>query len=395
MNPRSESRIAKARIVVLTGAYDDQYLRTRTDQPVVCVSAGKRLMLYRALAAATDAEIVLLSQQPRGRAKPQPLPACESKFDRFRQFFPAASGLRKVRFVTDMWRYVRHVARHVRENDILVLDNYEMPYVLAARFCRFLGKRNRVILEYEDGKHLIDRGFYLWLSQFAEWLGRPLVKAAILATPALSERLPEKTPFVIIPGLLRDDLSFNPLPNKGDPLGILYSGSLDYERGGPLLLEYLEAGSFPPNVVFHITGQGFFTDRLSALAKKFPGVVHFHGIVNQDELARIRGRCHYGLNLQSSINPISRVTYPSKTFDYLNAGLRVISTRAAGVPDVLGKVAMYLATEDVEGLSVAIRNAISSGESPSDLSCHIHSLDHLTFDGSVARLRKLLECLTQ
>jgi hypothetical protein len=356
----AENPTAKARIVILTGTYDDQYLRTRTDDPAISISAGKRVMLYRAIAEATGAEILLLSPQPKGRGRPCALPAGDSRFDRFAQRFSRASGLRKIRFFADILHYIRHVSKHVRDGDLLIFDNYELPYVLALRYCRLLGRKNRVVLEYEDGKHLIDKGFYLMLSRIAEWLGRPLVEAAILATPALAERLPHGTPTVTVPGILRDDLFFHPLPQPGEPVLFLYSGSIDYERGGPLLLDYLEAGRFPPNAVFHITGQGHFTDRIAALAAKHPGVIHFHGIVSQEELARIRSICHFGLNLQSAANPISRVTYPSKTFDYLNAGIRVISTRAAGVPEVLGRAAVYLQDECERGLAKVVNHICSN-----------------------------------
>ena len=381
------------RIVILSGAYDDQYLRTRDDNPDVCISAGKRQMLYRAIAEATGLELVLLSRHPRGRGRPKPLPACESRFDRFLQLFSRSSGVRKVRYFTDILYYIRHVAATVRDGDILIFDNYELPYILALRYCWLLGRKNPVILEYEDGKHLIDRGIYLVLARFAEWLGRPLVEAAILATPGLAARLPPATPKVVVPGILREDIAFNPLPRPGEPVRFLYSGSLDQERGGPLLLRYLEEGRFPANAVFHVTGQGNFAERLSDLAAKHPGVIHFHGLVNQDELSRIRAMCHYGLNLQSTANPISSVTYPSKTFDYLNAGLRVISTRAAGVPDVLGEGAVYLESEDLAGLGAAISQAAEFSHNPNDGSFQSTSLELLTFSGSVARLRVLFDTL--
>ncbi|MFM7181442.1 MAG: glycosyltransferase [Verrucomicrobiales bacterium] len=382
------------RIVILTGAYDDQYLRTRTDDPAICISAGKRVMLYRAFAEATGAELILVSPQPKGRGRPHALPAVESRFDRFAQRFSRSSGIRKIRYFADFWHYARHVARHVRDGDVLIFDNYELIYILALRYCRLLGRKNRVVLEYEDGKHLIDKGFYLMISRLAEWLGRPLVQAAILATPTLAERLPLGTPTTSVPGILRDDLVFHPLPRQGEPVLFLYSGSIDYERGGPLLLEYLEAGYFPPNAVFHITGQGHFTDRLAVLASKHPGVIHFHGIVSQEELARIRSICHFGLNLQSSANPISRVTYPSKTFDYLNAGIRVISTRAAGVPEVLGEGGIYLAAENLQGLKDAIQNAVNQRESERDQVCQQDALKRLTFRGSITRLQSLFGSLT-
>ena len=347
-------------LFVLTGAYDDQYLRTRKDRIHVCTSAGKRITLYRAIEQAAGKPVVLLSPQPRGDETPQSLPASTSRFGSQVQLFAKASGVRKIRFALDMLHYARHVASHTRSGDVFIVDNYELIYVLAIQYCRLLGRHNRIVLEYEDGKHLIDKGIWRRMSGLAEWLARPWLKGAILATPTLGERLPPEIPKVLVPGILREEIVFNPPPASGQPVAFLYSGSLDVERGGPLLLSYLEEGNFPADIQIHITGQGHFTDRLLAVQHRFPKIVHFHGTVSQQELARIRNLCHFGLNLQSSTHPISTVTYPSKTFDYLNAGLRVISTRAAGVTEVLAEAAVYLDEETPAALAAALKQASES-----------------------------------
>jgi hypothetical protein len=347
----------QAQIHILTCVYDDGYLATRRDNPVVCTSAGKRLVLHKALREASRCELSLLSPHPRGQSSPYPLPEQETTFGETRQFFSEASSRRKIRFLTDIVAYAKHVYRHTRDGDILIIDNYEIIYVIAAWYCRLRGRSNPIVLEYEDGKHLIDKGLWKLLSGLAEIIGRPLVRAAILATPKLAERLPKDIPNVVIPGIINDNLRYNLLPEPGEPIHFLYSGSLDYERGGPLLLDYLESGELAGNAVFHITGQGHFKLRLEALARKHPGNIHFHGCVSVEELEGIRSRCHFGLNLQTSSNPISEVTYPSKTFDYLNAGIRVISTRAAGIEMVLGDVAIYLDDETSANLALAINKA--------------------------------------
>jgi hypothetical protein len=347
----------QAQIHILTCVYDDGYLATRRDEPVVCTSAGKRILLHKAIREATGCELTLLSPHPRGRSSPYPLPEQESTFGKTRQLFSKTSSRRKIRFLTDIVAYAKHVYRHTRDGDILIIDNYEIIYLIAVWSCRLRGRRNPIVLEYEDGKHLIDKGIWKLLSGLAESMGRPLVRAAILATPKLVERLPEDIPSVVIPGILNDNIHFNPLPQPGEPIHFLYSGSLDYERGGPLLLDYLESGNFPRNAVFHITGQGHFKERLESLVRQHPGIVHFHGCVSVEELDDIRSHCHFGLNLQSSSNPISEVTYPSKTFDYLNAGLRVISTRTAEIEIVLGEVAIYLDDETPADLAAAINKA--------------------------------------
>lgn len=375
-------------LFILTGAYDDQYLRTRKDRVHVCTSAGKRITLYRAIEQAAGKPVVLLSPQPRGDETPQSLPANTSRFGSQVQLFAKASGVRKIRFALDMLYYARHVAKHTRSGDVFIVDNYELIYVLAIQYCRLLGRRNRIILEYEDGKHLIDKGIWRRMSGLAEWRARPWLEGAILATPTLGERLPPEIPKVLVPGILREEIVFNPPPAPGRPVAFLYSGSLDVERGGPLLLSYLEEGKFPSDFEIHITGQGHFTDRLLAVQHRFPKIVHFHGTVSQEELARIRSLCHFGLNLQSSSHPISTVTYPSKTFDYLNAGIRVISTKAAGVEDVLGNSAIYLKKDTIEGLEDAIlmalehiRKADESNVSP--------VMEEYSFDGTCIRLAPL------
>lgn len=372
-------------IFVLSGAYDDQYLKTRKDNPNLCTSAGKRIILYKAIEEAAGKPMVVLSPQPRGRGKAVSLPAASSRFGNQKQLFAKASGIRKIRFLLDFIHYARHVAKHSSTGDTLVIDNYELIYVVAVYYCRLLGRSNHIFLEYEDGKHLVDKGIWKWMSDLAERLGRPLIQGAILATPALGKRLPDSIPKICVPGILNSNIQFNSLPSLGQPVRFLYSGSLDYERGIPLLLDYLETGEFPANSHFHITGQGHFIDRLTALQERYPEVIHFHGSVSQEELLRIRGLSHYGLNLQSSKNPISEVTYPSKTFDYLNAGIRVISTRAAGVDEVLEESAIYLQQETPSALAETIQNVVTLSESKDQM----HTLERYFFTGTVDRIREI------
>jgi hypothetical protein len=378
------------RYIILTGVYDDHYLETRNDKPALCTSAGKRLMLYRAIAEAAGISPLLLSPQPRGRGKTIPLPAVQSQFGEFKQLFSRASGIRKVRYFVDMVRYIGHVYRYTRNGDILIFDNYELIYVLAIYGCRILGRTNRVLLEYEDGKHAIDRGYFKLVSALAEKIGRRLVQGAILATPPLGDRLPRHVPKIVIPGILRPDIVFNPLPSRDEPILFIYSGSLDVERGIPLLLNYLESSLMVENTVYHITGQGNYENRFLRLMERYPGKIYFHGCVSEQELERIRRLCYYGLNLQSSSNPISYVTYPSKTFDYLNAGIRVVSTKAAGVPEVLESNAIYLELEIISGLADAIIRAKFAAAFVESTVNNIF-LDTYTLEGTISRLKSLLQ----
>jgi glycosyltransferase involved in cell wall biosynthesis len=377
-------------ICILSGVHDDVYRSTRSDDPVLCTSAGKRKLLYQAIAEASGASPLILSPHPRGRGVPSALPETTSQFAGCRQIFARACGIRKVRYFIDFIHYARHVFRHTNRDSILIIDNYELIYLIAIYYCRMLGRRNPLLLDYEDGKHLIDKGIWRIMSGLAETLGKPLVKGALLATPNLASRLSGFIPKVVIPGILHDGIVFNPPPAPGEPVSILYSGSLDNERGIPLLIDYLEQGDLPPNVVFHITGQGMFSERLCELQKAHRYSIIFHATVSQERLAEIRSICHYGLNLQTSANPISDVTYPSKTFDYLNAGIRLISTRAAGAEKVLGETAIYLDEESPASLRRAILIAIDTLHSESSFDA-INLLNHYSYPGTVKRIKEMLD----
>jgi glycosyltransferase involved in cell wall biosynthesis len=378
-------------ICILSGVHDDVYRSTRSDDPVLCTSAGKRKLLYQAIAEASGASPLILSPHPRGRGVPSALPETTSQFAGCRQIFARACGIRKVRYFIDFIHYARHVFEHTNENSILIIDNYELIYVLAIYYARFRGRRNPVILEYEDGKHAIDKGYVKVISWFAEWLAKPLVKAALLATPTLAKRLPPETPIVLVPGILEKQVQLNPLPSDDSPVHFLYSGSLDVERGIPLLLEYLETCTLPSNTVFEITGQGKYVDRLTQLMNRHPGQIIYHGTVTSKILTEIRSRCHFGLNLQSSTNPISEVTYPSKTFDYFNAGLRVISTRAAGVDVILGEATYYLDEETPNAFAQALEKATSLNDETRGNALAALQIAY-SMEGTVKRIKAML-CL--
>lgn len=381
-------------VYILTGATDEQYRITRQDKPSVCTSAGKRHILYRAIQEASGSPVIILTPPPPATngKKPSPHAPAETRFGEFPQFISRAYAVRKLRYFLDIVDYARLVWNKTDDGSTLIFDNYELRSVVALHYLRLKGRRNPVVLEYEDGRHAIDRGLFWVFSMTAELLGRHLVDAAILAAPTLAHRLVREADYELVPGILKADRPA-PVPlRKDQPVRFLYSGSLDEERGLPLFIDYLESPNVHPHAEFHFTGKGIYQDHLLALVEKLPGRVFFHGIVSEAKLDALRGSSHYGVNLQRSGNPITEVTYPSKTFDYMNAGLRILTTKAAQVESILGDYALYMDEETVEGLAGGIRRAIEkadSHQSPEDSA----SMEAYTYRGTVERLKRLLEAV--
>jgi glycosyltransferase involved in cell wall biosynthesis len=374
---------------VLSGVVDDQYLRLRSDSPIACTSTGKREKLYSALAAALGTDPVILSPPPRGIGPSGKLEPVVTRFAGFEQRFSRSCGIPKLRMLLDMIDYAVFVMRQVPKRSLVIIDNYELIYVLPLLARRMLRTRDVVVLEYEDGKHLIDKGIYRWMSGLAELLGKRLLAGAILAAPGLGRRLPPGIPSVCVPGIAeRSDSSPAEVTCPKSNVGFLYSGSLDRERGLPLLLEYLRSELVDPRAEFHITGQGQYAPECRQVAGGSAGRVTFHGRLEAEKLAEVRSMCRYGINLQRGEDPISDVTYPSKTFDYFNGGLSLISTRAAGVPEVFRDSAIYLGTETAAGLAKAVDTACNVAFQPVELDHDL--LEHHSFPPTVAALRRLM-----
>jgi glycosyltransferase involved in cell wall biosynthesis len=350
------------RIVYLTSVFDPHYekLRGEKTESYILVASFRREIL-RCLELASGREVIVLSPPPKAteRRKPRWLPAVETLFATHRQFFCANWDVPKLRVPLSWFFYAGHVLRHVRSGDLVVIDNYEFVYVVAARLTS-LFRRVKFVLVYLDGKHLSDRSWQRVLSGLAETWGRPLLSGALLSTPFLGERLPEALPKELIPGFVPDKL---PLPPNA-PDGVvrfLYSGGVDRIRGVDLLLAALE---HLPEKGWHldITGHGALAEQVDRFARdpRWSGKMEYHHSVPAEAYQRIVASAHVGLNCQRVSDPISVGTLPSKVFTFLSAGLLVISSKAGAVEQLCRNACFYYEDDTAQSLAGAMKEVIAN-----------------------------------
>jgi hypothetical protein len=159
----------RRRIVCLSNIVDQHYHDLRREEVTRCLTTPYRSDLFHCLEMASGREVIVLSSPPKAaqRRTGKWLAPVETKFSTHRQLFSANWDAPKLRVPLAWIFYARHVLRHVRSDDLVVMDNYEFLYVLAARLVQIF-RRVRFILVYLDGKHLIDRGWDRILSGLAE-----------------------------------------------------------------------------------------------------------------------------------------------------------------------------------------------------------------------------------
>ena len=379
------------KIVCLSNVFDQNYHDLRGEKVARCLSGIKRQVLFQCLQKASGREIIVLSAPPKaeGRREPKWIPAVETRYAAHRQFFCANWDAPKLRAPLSWLFYARHVLRHTRSGDVVVIDNYEIIYIVAA-WCLKLFRRVTFILEYEDGKHLIDRSIWRLLSGLAETAGRPLLSGAILTHPALGRRLPSVLPTELVPGFVPETIpAYHDKP--GPEVRFLYSGTLDGPRGVDLLLE---AVKLLPAQGWHldITGYGPLAESISRFVSdaRWQGKLEYHQSLPPDAYERLLGACHVGLNCQRTSDPISGVTFPSKVFTYLSAGLVIISSRASEVDKICGKACLYFDEETPQSLTAAMNEAIADFAAICQRLDRTEVTQHYSVPATTVRLQKFL-----
>ena len=376
------------RIICLSNTFDQQYVNVRREEILAYFGIEKRRNLWRCLELASGRQLIVLSSPPKAskRRRARWLAPLETRFDQHPQFICANWDIPKLRVPLSWLFYAIHVVRYTRDGDIVLIDNYEIVYVIAA-WAAHLRRKVRFILDYEDGKHLIDKGIYFVLSRIAEALGRPLLSAAVVAAPALQKRLPRNLPVELAPGFYSSQFDPSQRDSSSDDLHFLYSGSLDKARGVDLLLAAVDL--LPPNGWrLHITGAGELEDQVREFARA--SNVCFHATLPSEPYERLLRKCHVGLNCQRVSDPISEVTFPSKVFSYLRSGLVVLSSRASDVPSICGDACFYYDDDTAETVAQSMKQIMENFATIKRQSAQgLTVMDQYSLSGTSARLREL------
>lgn len=383
-----------ARVVCLSNVYDQHYHELRGEEIARCLTLQKRRDLFRCLEQATGRKVVVLSAPPKAlrRSQGKWLQPVETLFSSHRQFFCANWDVPKLRIPLSWFFYARHVLRHTRSGDLVVIDNYEFIYIVAAWWLK-LFRQMTFILDYEDGKHLIDRSWSRVLSGVAEWAGRPLIRAALLAHPAMGSRLPPRVVTEVVPGFIPQKIhaiTRNPVSE----VHFLYSGSLDRVRGVDLILEALQ---FLPREGWRLelSGDGELRESVAKMAQnsEWRGHLTYHGVLSTEANNRLMATCHVGLNCQRKSDPVSDVTFPSKVFTYLASGLLVLSSQASAVEPLCGNACFYYAEESPQSLAAAMRAVMDNFSGIRRQLDMTGVSERYSIEATTSRVRQLLQTL--
>ena len=174
-------------------------------------------------------------------------------------------------------------------------------------------------------------------------------------------------------------------------LRLLYTGTLARSHGIDLLLKSIK---HLPKQGWHLTiaGRGPLAEEVIRAARDpaWQDKMTYLEPMPSDAFEQLLRANHVGLNCQRTSDPISAVTFPSKVFTYIAAGLVVISSRASNVTAICGDACQYFESEDPTALAQTIQNVMKNYTTLSQRLTNTETIQVYTLNRSVDRLQKLL-----
>lgn len=147
--------------------------------------------------------------------------------------------------------------------------------------------------------------------------------------------------------LLEGGIDLNRLPpfvekKKNSKNLFIFSGALTEYNG---ILPLIDAISNIPMITLNIYGSGDLINRVKEKCQQYPNIV-YKGVVSNQEMQQIQMSADFLISPRIIDDLISKVTFPSKIFEYLLSGVPVIATKLSCLTPEYDSFINYLSSND-------------------------------------------------
>jgi glycosyltransferase involved in cell wall biosynthesis len=308
--------------------------------------------------------------------------------------FDLPGGARPARILRRLWRAWR-AARKLRPD----LCQFHEPELVPVALLLKLGGARVVYDVHED--HLSTVAYSARRSggrstgfRLLESVARRTCDGFVAATPAIGKSFPAERTIAVLNYPLLDELVPRETNRRGD--GIVYVGSISRPRG---LHEMVEAIGRVQSPQARLALVGSFEDAgLQREAEALPGWqrVEFLGRLGREQLGDLLARSRVGLViLHPERNYV--VSYPTKLFEYMAAGLPVIVSDFPFFRELLEPIgcAVFVDPLDPAGLATAIDELLAEAEHAEEMGRRGAAtvVEHLNWEAEVRKLVDLYASL--
>lgn len=141
---------------------------------------------------------------------------------------------------------------------------------------------------------------------------------------------------------------------------IMYAGSLFEQYGIKLFLDAFRLIE-DPDLQLWIFGGGEMVESIEILAKE-DSRIKYMGFKSREEVFNYEKKAKLLINTRFSSDLYTKMSFPSKTFEYMASGTPYLTTKIDGIPDEYYSFLYTVENETSEGVKDSIKNIIEKSD---------------------------------
>ena len=170
--------------------------------------------------------------------------------------------------------------------------------------------------------------------------------------------------YIVMEGGCDSSIEISEQPDKTGEMNIVFSGRLIEYNGLNQLIDAMSIVE-ADNVFLDIYGSGPMEEKVKEAASA-NSRIRFFGFVDNKKMMDIQKRAWLLINPRPVNDPISKVTFPSKMFEYLVSGTPVLTTKLSCFSSEFDNLMFFCPSDSAKGIAEGINKLVRM--SPNELS---------------------------
>lgn len=184
-------------------------------------------------------------------------------------------------------------------------------------------------------------------------------KYVVLNKNVIKQYLPNKQYIVVDGGVSEGDIQkYSDKAKKGGEKNILFCGALTEYNGVLNLIKAMELLE-GLDIYLDIYGSGYLEHEVKIAAEKNKSI-RYHGRVSNEVVMQKQREAWLLINPRVIDDPIAKVTFPSKTFEYLLSGTPILATKLDAYGEEYNDKMIFADSDTPEKLATSIRNIFNT-----------------------------------
>lgn len=274
---------------------------------------------------------------------------------------PGFCNITGVKQYSGKWGFFRHVLKQCAQSNDTVILIYSLQslFLEAAKKAKKRNPSVRVFAIVADlpefssnPKGVVGRIFHGKNKAHIDNLLK-YVDGFILLTDQMAQRLHVTVPYIIIEGTIDKRYECIQPESYEDKKTIFYGGSLNKQYGILVLLEAFEK-LVGDEYRLVLCGLGDAEQDVRKLCETDRRIT-FLGKISHSEVLKMQQRATVLVNPRQNNEEFTKFSFPSKTMEYLAAGVPVVAYKLDGIPEEYGNYINYVPNNSADSLADTLK----------------------------------------